>query len=451
MTFATFEEELDKKQLIKGLVYFKQGSISEFKEGRTGNWRAVVKGSGNYKVHVQIHNGLIVTRSCNCPHNATYCKHIIAVMYAIKNNGALPLPADQHSDGNTESTTHTKRTASRESIAALIDKEPADALRQFVIQHAASDPRFSNLLQAYFSDKLGENNTRVYAKIIRRAIDSVFDNHDYFTSYNIKQITGPVNVLMYKANEAFTNKDYATVADIALAVIENIHDVIDYMGEFSVGDEYIINGMDLLKKLCDEPIPLELKKRLYTESDQGAKSHKYTMHGYDDHWREVLVKAAYDDATKNQVSQYLDGSLAEKKAAEREALIKKLQSAIKKNSDPDENTALVTLAEIFKEEKYWERLLALLQKNARLDLVESYHKYLLRKYPADMLKVYQQAIVDYARANTGRRNYEIVREALTKMQQWKGGKVLVKQLVKQFTVEFKTRKAMTEELEKIAL
>jgi hypothetical protein len=256
---------------------------------------------------------------------------------------------------------------------------------------------------------------------------------------------------MYKANEALANKDYVTVADIASAVIEEIHDVIGYMGEFNVGYEYIVNAMGLLKKLCNEPIPLELRKRIYAVSEEGAKSHKYSMHEYDNHWRDVLIIAAYDDATKKQVSQFLDGSVAEKEAAEREALIKKLESAIKKNKDPDENTALIKLAEIFKKEKYWERLLALLQQHARLNFVESYHKSLVGKYPAEMLAVYRQAIVDYARANTGRRHYEMVREALTKMQQWKGGKALVKQLVKQFTVEFKTRKAMTEELEKIAL
>jgi len=107
------------------------------------------------------------------------------------------------------------------------------------------------------------------------------------------------------------------------------------------------------------------------------------------------------------------------------------------------------LADIFTEEKYLDRLLLLLQGSTSLLFIDRYSHLLAAKFPVDILLVYKKAIIEYAEQNTGRNHYITIRERLRKMQTWEGGGKIVKELVVQFTAQYKARKAMIEELGKI--
>ena len=83
MTLQTFEQHLNDGQLEKGLNYFENGYISELEEWETGKWIAIVSGSEDYHVKIKLKKNEITEYSCDCPHDVDYCKHIIAVLYAI--------------------------------------------------------------------------------------------------------------------------------------------------------------------------------------------------------------------------------------------------------------------------------------------------------------------------------------------------------------------------------
>ncbi|MES1224687.1 MAG: hypothetical protein ABUT20_54850, partial [Bacteroidota bacterium] len=107
------------------------------------------------------------------------------------------------------------------------------------------------------------------------------------------------------------------------------------------------------------------------------------------------------------------------------------------------------LASVFIEEGYWKRLLELLQQNPRLEFIENYSGMLADKFPEELLDVYKEALVSYAEQNTGRSYYITIRKVLKKMQGWKGGKAIVKELIDDFILRYKARKAMLEELGKL--
>jgi hypothetical protein len=107
------------------------------------------------------------------------------------------------------------------------------------------------------------------------------------------------------------------------------------------------------------------------------------------------------------------------------------------------------LAPVFIEEGYWNRLLQLLQQNPRLEFIENYSGMLADKFPEELLDVYKETLVSYAEQNTGRNYYVTIRKVLKKMQGWKGGKAMVKELKDEFILRYKARKAMTEELGKL--
>ncbi len=65
--------------------YFQNGAITEFKMSNNEVY-AVVSGTEDYEVNMQIDDsGNIISSYCDCPYDmGEFCKHEVAVMYAIR-------------------------------------------------------------------------------------------------------------------------------------------------------------------------------------------------------------------------------------------------------------------------------------------------------------------------------------------------------------------------------
>jgi len=577
MTLHTFEQQLNKVQLAKGLDYFESGCISELEEWETGTWNAIVAGSEDYHVKITLKKGSIEKSSCDCPHDAEYCKHIIAVLYAIKEERDVP----------PDKTTNIKSTSAKgiiikpkDAIGEMVSKIPEKDLRLFIVDHAETDREFRNMLVAHFSSSFSESGSHLYAGIIKNAARTAADRHGFIDYHNATKAIQPIYLLLQKADTAFGQGHYSVVADIAFAVIENVHDIMTDMDDSSgSADDCIKNGFELLIRLCQADIPFNLKERIFKEAEIEAKNKKYDYAGFDDYWFDILVHAAYDSKKEQQLLQLIDkmlsglvrdasdwtneyntrrllrhkmsllqrmGRNAEADALRlrhldiadfrmeliEEMLAKKEYSAarqlitdgigiaikkdhpgtivgykekllgiarelkditsirsvakelyagrnmeyykiIKQTYNAQEWPAIAedlikdlqkinqpipgirgtvngeALASVFIEEEYWNRLLELLQQNPRLEFIETYSGLLADKFAEELLGIYKETLVSYAEQNTGRNYYVTIRKVLKKIQGWKGGKDMVKQLKDEFILRYKARKAMIEELGKL--
>jgi len=107
-----------------------------------------------------------------------------------------------------------------------------------------------------------------------------------------------------------------------------------------------------------------------------------------------------------------------------------------------------TLAQIFVEEEYTDRLLKLIQLNARdISFVDHYAGILKKEYPYELLDLYEQGINEQAQ-QTGRKQYRQVAGWLRKMKKITGGDERAYALFKKILQEYNNRPAMKEELEK---
>lgn len=107
------------------------------------------------------------------------------------------------------------------------------------------------------------------------------------------------------------------------------------------------------------------------------------------------------------------------------------------------------LAAIFIEEKYWRRLLQLLQKNASLEFVEDYYDLLKEKFPAELVGIYREALRRYAEHNMGREHYEYVVKTIRKIQSLHTGNEAAKALTTEFKVKYSQRRNMVKALNKL--
>lgn len=141
--------------------------------------------------------------SCNCPHDADHCKHIIAVLYALKEEGGLT-PVEKNSNKNTIGK--SKKKPIKHKVADIINKISEKELRRFIIEYAATDREFKNMLQTHFAGKSGENGKIIYAEVIKNAAKIAADRHGFIDYYNAKKAIQPVNVLLQKADAALAKK-----------------------------------------------------------------------------------------------------------------------------------------------------------------------------------------------------------------------------------------------------
>lgn len=102
-----------------------------------------------------------------------------------------------------------------------------------------------------------------------------------------------------------------------------------------------------------------------------------------------------------------------------------------------------SIADIFVEENLAESLLNYLAKNLRIEHINQYYKFISSEFPKETLLLFKQAIDAYMK-NTGRDIYENTVIYFNSMLTIEGGKKLVKQMITNYKVQYKSRKAMIE-------
>jgi hypothetical protein len=308
MTLQTFEQVLSEVQLEKGLNYFENGYVIELEEWETGKWNAVVSGSEDYEVRIQFKKDTISKCSCECPHDVDYCKHIVAVLYDIQEKEIFP--QDKTIGKGKKSVKNVPTKPKKIIISDVVNSIPEKDLRSFIIEHAGTDQEFRNILIAHFSSSFTEEHTHLYAEVIKNAARIAGGRHGFIDYHNVNKAIQPVYTLLQKAEAALEQGHFSVTADIAFAVIANVHDMMTNMDDSSgsAGD-CIKEGFDLLIKLCEKDIPFNLKERIFKKAEIEAKDKKYDYAGFDEYWLEILVYAAYDREKEQRLLQVIDTML----------------------------------------------------------------------------------------------------------------------------------------------
>jgi uncharacterized Zn finger protein len=85
MTINNFEQNIDTRLLERGLQYYQEGNILTIEQIDEGIWEAIIAGSENYHIAIELNHEKIIKSSCSCPYDlGEYCKHKIAVFNFLK-------------------------------------------------------------------------------------------------------------------------------------------------------------------------------------------------------------------------------------------------------------------------------------------------------------------------------------------------------------------------------
>jgi hypothetical protein len=105
-------------------------------------------------------------------------------------------------------------------------------------------------------------------------------------------------------------------------------------------------------------------------------------------------------------------------------------------------------ADLLAVENEIERLLNYVEKYLSMNELERYYKIFAPSYPEKTLEMFKKVLIPFAANNMGRSCYEQVLSVLKKMSQIKGGKKAASELVADFKIRYKNRRAMMEILGK---
>ena len=204
--------------LARGEAYYYEGAVQNLEKTEHG-YHAVVEGTEDYEVDIEIEGGQICEMCCTCPYadDGNNCKHMAAVLYEIEEQeGAGSLPEGSGSD------------QSEEELEEIIEKIPETELRSFIKQLAGQDNEIRNTLMIRYAVSIDERQMHRLKQGVDQIVWEYGDRSgfiDYqnawdFTHEMTGYLTDKVDALMERGcwRQAFelTNYVFQTIGNIGM-------------------------------------------------------------------------------------------------------------------------------------------------------------------------------------------------------------------------------------------
>lgn len=553
MRLDDFENEISAVIFRRGEDYYENGLVEDLEEVAPGRWNAVVEGTTDYETEVCIKNGEIVSWDCDCPYDGYMCKHVVAVLLAVRDEGT---GFSDYEEVRTEQEQLSQDDAAVSGdLMARISLLTEKQLREFVGKYAQKDAVFKEELLKHVMSRQLSGTTETYRREVRKYIcyadiygildkgillleagrieeavaialqtfESFADEYeydDYADNDNIdpdvceragdlirrivddSRTASELKRRIVVELDSLSGKDvYAQfdmfdmdglVADVSQNILskEDILAMIDiHLGtepEYRLADwvqrkVHVLAGMgrtdeasdvvdrylylpEIRREEVDKAVEAGNYERALAMLDEGIdlaekNGHYGTRNSWMERKREVFeAQGRVDDVVEITREMFLDSPKMED--------YRRLRSLIKAEKWPEYLDSLIgrarlvdysyytscSRAEIFREEKEYGRLLALIAKlrpEDRLHALMTYSSVLQAGYSAQLLDMFTPLIKDYAERNVNVKAYPYVVQVLRQMRKLNGGEEVVSELVSLFRSKYARRSRMMQELDRL--
>lgn len=186
MDLKNFENSISEVVLKRGQNYYEDGAVTDLQEMDNGQWFAIVEGNDDYEVDIRLgKNDAILKYVCNCPFEGDICKHVVAVLYRIREEKAEKLPE--------------KRSTGQNKWKNLIGTVPETYLRDFLTEYAAKNKDFRNKLLLHFSEYDDTINREKYREIVQGIFSAAGGRNGYIDYHHVSGTISQVYDLLAKA------------------------------------------------------------------------------------------------------------------------------------------------------------------------------------------------------------------------------------------------------------
>jgi hypothetical protein len=305
LTLKNFDSVEDNEATAKGLQYYKDGAISYIEEVEDGDWEASVMGTNLYSVGVNLKKLKINATGCDCPafEQNDYCKHIAAVLFAIRDKLSTNLPAAK----STKEKKAKVKTASQLLQDALHSVEAPD-LKKFIENYAAQHKDFTNEVLLYFKLQSVVNDTseQGFIEVVKTAVDASKIKNEIVAellSRYLQPITG-------QAQKYVSDGNYLEAFYVIKATIEIVSPLLKNLSyTFRTGANAVTGSIDLIGKIAGFNIPPMFRDELFDYTISLAERLDIIDADYDRRIDPLLLRLTNTPKQKEQILALIDRKL----------------------------------------------------------------------------------------------------------------------------------------------
>ncbi len=254
-----FEQLIDERILKRGLSYFKGGAITNFLEIASGEYEAIVSGTEEYTVQLEISNNIITEHNCDCPYDmGPVCKHVVATIFHLQQD---ELELNQP---NFTIPKKKKTKSISQQVKELLKAISHNELIEFVQENSKKDKKFRNYFLASFGHLSQNQSKEFYQKQIHSILQSATGRDGWIGWSDMKYVVNTTEPFLENAEKYLVNNSFENVFFISTALLEEMTEAFQY-GDDSNGDlgYFVESAMELLSKLTQEKLTKALKEEMF--------------------------------------------------------------------------------------------------------------------------------------------------------------------------------------------
>jgi hypothetical protein len=315
MNLNTFQSEIDPLIVGRGKDYYKSKAVEELTQVSDTEWEAIVSGSDDYEVSIQLDGFEIIGWDCDCPYEqGSVCKHVVAVLLAISNDlsnensteiiSSEPLTTVKNS---TKDAKDIKKPVNE--IDSLLEKITNEELRIFVKQNVLKNSDLKNAFLTFFSEKQQGGGPEKYRKIIANITKGASDRYGDINYSNAKKLVKQILELCSKAKVLLAQQNLIESLAITKAIIEETPDILAGMDDSDGGGGEIIDeAFENLENIVDEAPPM-LKDELFDYLLAEYPQKKYHDCSCDDNFLYIIPELISSEAQEKAFLSLIDNQI----------------------------------------------------------------------------------------------------------------------------------------------
>lgn len=289
ITLDNFEAIVPFKILMRGQEYYELGAVSDLEETSPGEWTATVDGTSSYTVEISLEGDKVDSWYCDCPYDGGICKHVVATLFAIRDNSekvsrsAFSKMSVLEEDGDEEM--NEEESVDLERIEQAAKYSPADVdiqqclsfikpqeLLRFICEYASTNQEFKTaLLNRLVAKELPKTpKDKDYRKEIQKIFESSYQSkksryHNRYDDFDRdwETVFSQLDTFLEKADFFLKLESLDNTIAIALQTLrsigENYDDELLYDDDISASD-YCEQAGDLILKVVQHPKTTQQQK-----------------------------------------------------------------------------------------------------------------------------------------------------------------------------------------------
>jgi len=273
LTLKNFEEEIGAAIVRRGLQYYKKGAVTGL-ENNENIWEAEVDGSGIYSVEIEIKgSNQVKNYVCDCPYDGGACKHVVAVLFAIRKE-------------TEDATPGNKKPGAKAVFENLLQKITLTEYQDFIRHYASKSKAFKTDFELHFADK--DSNIDIekkYDQLVQKII-SKHSDRGFIDYYSTSKLAADIDKLHATATELLRKNNFSDAFAIARVLIRRMMEAITSCDDSNGNIGGLINdAVQLLEMITDsDKAARTLKEQvfIFLEKELTAKIYfDYGDFGYD--------------------------------------------------------------------------------------------------------------------------------------------------------------------------